>query len=85
MVSWVASHASLSKTEAAAAVDGVFDVIQEALVRGESVALTGFGTFSVRSRPARTGRNPRTGESIEIPASKAPAFKVGKTFRDSVR
>ena len=85
MVSRAASRASLSKSEAAAAVDGVFDAIQDALARGESVALTGFGTFSVRRRPARTGRNPRTGESIEIAASKAPAFKAGKTLRDAVR
>lgn len=85
MVYRVASCASLSKSEAAAAVDGVFDAIQDALARGETVALTGFGTFSVRSRPARSGRNPRTGESIEIAASKAPAFKAGKTLRDAVR
>ena len=68
MVSRVASGASLSKAEAAAAVDGVFDAIRDALARGNSVALTGFGTFSVRGRPARTGRHPRTGESIEIAA-----------------
>ena len=85
MVSRVASRASLSKAEAAAAVDGVFDAIQDALARGDSIALTGFGTFSVKSRPVRTGRNPGTGESIEIAASTAPSFKAGKTLRDAVR
>ena len=85
IVSHVASRASLSKAEATAAVDGVVEAIQDALASGNSVALTGFGTFSVKSRPARTGRNPQTGESIEIAASKAPAFKAGKTLRDAVR
>ena len=85
MVSRVGSRVSLSKAEAAAAVDGVLDAIQDALANGDKVALTGFGTFSVKSRPARTGRNPRTGESIEIAVSKSPAFKAGKTLRDAVR
>ena len=85
MVSRVGNRASLSKAETTAAVDGVFDAIEDALARGESVALTGFGTFSIKSRPARTGRHPRTGESIEIAASKSPAFKAGKTLRDAVR
>ncbi len=65
--------------------DGVFEAIQDALASGDSVALTGFGTFSVKSRPARTGRHPRTGESIEIAALMAPAFKGGKTLRDEAR
>ena len=85
MISRVASRASLSKAEAAAAVDGVLEAIQDALARGDSVALTGFGTFSVKSRPARTGRNPGTGESIEIAASTAPSLKAGKILRDAVR
>ena len=85
MVSRVVGRTSLSKGEATAAVDGVFEAIQDALARGESVALTGLGTFSVRSRPAHTGRTPRTGESIDIAASTAPAFKAGKTLRDAVR
>ena len=85
MVSRVASRVSLSKSEASAAVDGVLDAIQDALANGDKVALAGFGTFSVRSRPARTGRNPQTGESIKIAASKSPAFKAGKTLRDAVR
>ena len=85
MVSRVANRVSLSKSEASAAVDGVLDAIQDALANGDKVALAGFGTFSVRNRPARTGRNPQTGESIEIAASKSPAFKAGKTLRDAVR
>ena len=85
MISRVASRASVSKAEAADAVDEVFEVIQDALASGDSVVLTGFGTFLVRSRAARTGRNPRTGESIEIAASRVPAFKAGKTLRDAVR
>ena len=63
----------------------LLDAIQDALAKGDKVALAGFGMFSVRSRPARTGRNPQTGESIEIGASKSPAFKAGKTLRDAVR
>ena len=74
MVSRVANRVSLSKAEASAAVDGVLDSIQDALAKGDTVALAGFGTFSVRSRLARAGRHPRTGESIEIAASKSPAF-----------
>ena len=79
------SRASLSKAEATAAVDGVFEAIQDALASGDSVPLTGFGAFSVKSRPGRTGRHPRAGESIEIAALKSPAFKAGKTLRDVVR
>ena len=85
MVSHVAARASLSKVGAAAAVDAVFEAIQDALAREESIAITGFGTFSTTSRPARTGRNPRTGESIDIAASTVPSFKAGKTLRDAVR
>ena len=65
--------------------DAVFEAIQDALARGESVAITGFGTFSTTSRPACTGRNQGTGESIDIAASTAPAFKAGRTVRDAVR
>ena len=85
MVSRVANRVSLSKAEASAAVDGVLDAIQDALAKGDTVALARFGTFSVRCRPARAGRHPRTGESIEIVVSKSPAFKAGKTLRDAVR
>jgi len=62
----------------------VFEAIAEALARGEDVRIAGFGTFGTRSRPARTGRNPRTGESLEIAASTAPTFKAGKPLRDAV-
>ena len=85
VVSHVASSASLSKAESVAAVDAVFEAIQDCLAKGESVVITGFGTFSTTSRPARRGRNPRTGESIDIAASTAPSFKAGKTLRDAVR
>ena len=84
-MSHVASSASLSKAEAAAAVDAVFEAIQNRLAKGDPVIVTGFGTFSTTSRSARRGRNPRTGESIDIAASKAPSFKAGKTLRDAVR
>ena len=80
----VAAQASLTKASADAAVNAVFSAITDALSNGETVTLTGFGTFSVRSREARQGRNPRTGESITIAASNLPAFKAGKALRDAV-
>ena len=80
----VASQASLTKASADAAVTAVLSAITGALANGETVTLTGFGTFSVRTREARQGRNPRTGESITIAASRVPAFKAGKALRDAV-
>ena len=80
----VAAQASLTKASADAAVNAVFSVITDALANGDTVTLTGFGTFSTRSRQARQGRNPRTGESITIAASNIPAFKAGKALRDAV-
>ena len=80
----VAAQASLTKASADAAVNAVFAAITDALANGETVTLTGFGTFSVRTRGARQGRNPRTGESIAIAASNVPAFKAGKVLRDAV-
>ena len=80
----VAAQASLTKASADAAVNAVFSAITEALAKGETVTLTGFGTFSTRKREARQGRNPRTGESITIAASNVPAFKAGKALRDAV-
>ena len=80
----VAAQASLTKASADAAVNAVFSAITDALANGETVTLTGFGTFSVRTRGARQGRNPRTGESIAIAASNVPAFKAGKALRDAV-
>ena len=66
------------------AVDDVFEAVGEALANGEEVRIGGFGTFTTKSRPARTGRNPGTGESLEIQASTAPAFKPGKPLKDAV-
>ena len=85
VVSHIAARASLSNAGAATAVDVVFEAIQDAFARGESVAITGFGAFSTTSRPARTGRTPGTGESIDIAASTASAFKEGRTLRVAVR
>ena len=81
----VAVRTNLTKKEAVLAVNAVFATIEEALVAGDSVRLVGFGTFETRERKARTGRNPQVpGEFVEIPASKAPAFKAGKSFKDAV-
>ena len=85
LASHVAAQASLSKAQAESAVDAVFSAIGEALASGESVVIPGFGTFTTKTRAARQGRNPRTGESLTIGASEAPSFKAGKTLRDAVR
>ena len=82
--SHVAGQASLSKAAADSAVNTVFSAISDALAREETVTIAGFGTFSTKRRPARQGRNPRTGESITIAALKVPSFKAGKTLRDAV-
>lgn len=84
MIDAVASSADLSKADATRAVDAVIDTITETLRKGDSVTLVGFGTFEVRARAARTGRNPQTGETIQIKASNSPAFKAGKAFKDAV-
>ena len=81
----VAGRAPLTNAQAKSAVNAVFDAIRDALANGDTVTVTGFGRFSTKSRPARTGRNPRTGESMAIAASKAPSFKAGKTLRDRLR
>ena len=81
----VADRASLTKAQAKSAVNAVFEVIRDALTNGDTVSVTGFGRFSTKSRPARTGRNPRTGEAVAIAASKAPSFKAGKALRDGLR
>ena len=80
----VAAAGELSKTDAARAVDAVIDVVKKALKKGDSVSLVGFGTFQVRKRAARQGRNPRTGATIKIKASKIPSFKAGKALKDAV-
>ena len=80
----VADSADLSKADAARAVDAVLNSISEALSNGTEVRLVGFGTFSVAHRAATKGRNPRTGETIDIPASKQPKFKAGKALKDAI-
>lgn len=84
LVSKVADTADISKTKAAEAVDAVIDAIKASLKKGDDVRLVGFGTFSVSKRAATTGRNPRTGDPIKIPASKQPKFKAGKELKDAV-
>lgn len=81
----VADRVSLSKAQAEGAVNALIEAIRGALANGEKVSLVGFGTFSTRRRSARRGRNPRTGESIAIAATKTPSFKAGKALRDTVR
>jgi DNA-binding protein HU-beta len=83
-VGHVADAAELSKADAARAVDAMIDVITKALKKGDTITLVGFGTFSVRKRAARMGRNPQTKEEIKIKASKNPAFKAGKALKDAV-
>jgi DNA-binding protein HU-beta len=85
LIAKVADVAGTTKVDAAKAVDAVSDVITKALKKGEKVTWTGFGTYEVRSRAARTGRNPQTGAPLHIPATKTPAFKAGKSLKDSVK
>jgi len=85
LVSHVATEANIGKTEAVAAVEAVLSGVTEALAKGEAVSLVGFGTFSVAERAARTARNPRTGDPIEVAASKSPKFKAGKSLKDAVK
>ena len=81
----VAGRTPLTKAQAKSTVNAVFEVIQDALANGDTVTVTGFGSFSTKSQSARTGRNSRTGESIAVAASKAPSFKAGKALRDELR
>lgn len=83
-VAAIADAAELSRTEAANAVDAMVSVITKTLKKGEAVTLVGFGTFEVRARAERQGRNPKTGETIKIAASKNPSFKAGKALKDAV-
>ncbi|HIW39129.1 MAG TPA: HU family DNA-binding protein [Candidatus Jeotgalicoccus stercoravium] len=85
LINAVSDKADLTKKEAGAAVDAVFESIQGSLSKGEKVQLIGFGNFEVRERAARKGRNPQSGEEIEIPASKVPAFIAGKALKDAVK
>ncbi|MDE0727313.1 MAG: HU family DNA-binding protein [Alphaproteobacteria bacterium] len=80
----VAASTGTSKSDAASIIDSVFDTIAGALKSGDSVQLVGFGSFSVADRAAREGRNPRTGETIQIAASKQPKFKAGKGLKDAL-
>ena len=80
----IADSTGLTKADCGRALDGFIDAVQEALKNGDSVALVGFGTFSVKDRAERKGRNPQTGEEITIKAAKIPSFKAGKTLKDAV-
>jgi DNA-binding protein HU-beta len=84
LIEAVAERTGLAKSDAARAVEAVLGTLTEALKRGDAVALSGFGTFLSKERAARTGRNPRTGESIAIPASRVPSFKAGKGLKDAL-
>lgn len=84
LVDAIASGADISKASAGRALDSMIDAITETLRKGDQVALVGFGTFSVKDRAARTGRNPQTGKTIEIPAARVPGFKAGKGLKDAV-
>ena len=84
LITAVANNSGLSKTDAGKAVDGVFDAITSTLQYGGNVRVVGFGTFSTAQRKATTGRNPRTGEAIQIPASTQPKFKAGKGLKEAV-
>ncbi|AIQ25147.1 MULTISPECIES: HU family DNA-binding protein [Paenibacillus] len=85
LINVVTEATELPKKDATKAVDAVFEAITEALQSGDKVQLVGFGNFEVRERSARKGRNPQTGEEIEIPASKVPAFKPGKALKDGIK
>jgi len=84
LIDEIAESTDLSKASAGRALDSAIDAITNALKKGDTVTLVGFGTFSVRNRSARTGRNPRTGETINIKASKIPGFKAGKALKDAI-
>jgi DNA-binding protein HU-beta len=84
LIDAVAASANLSKADSGRAIDAVVDAIAKSLKRGQQVAVVGFGTFSVKHRAARQGRNPRTGETIQIAASNVPGFKAGKALKDAV-
>ena len=84
LIEAVAERTGLAKSDAARAVESVLGLVTEALQRGDAVTLSGFGSFVTKTRAARTGRNPRTGEPVAIPASRAPAFKAGKALKDAL-
>jgi len=84
LVAVVADKMNATRKDAEASLNAVIDAITESLVKGEKIQLVGFGSFEIRKRAARKGRNPQTKEEIRIPASKAPVFKAGKAFKDAV-
>lgn len=84
LIEAIAQAADVPKAQASRVLDAMTSVVGDALAQGRQVSLVGFGTFMVRERPARSGRNPRTGETIKIAASKTPAFKAGKALKDRV-
>ncbi|UYY98641.1 HU family DNA-binding protein [Peribacillus frigoritolerans] len=85
LVKAVSTQAELTQKDAAKAVDALFETIANTLAKEEKIQLIGFGTFEVRDRAARTGRNPQTGEEIQIAASKVPAFKAGKELKEAIK
>ena len=85
LVTALAGKAELSKKDAEKALNAFVEVVSDAMKAGDKVQLVGFGTFESKDRPARTARNPRTGEAVKIPASKAVSFKVGKALKDSLK
>lgn len=85
LIKHIASTASLTQAQATAALNALESGVTKALAAGEDVALIGFGTFTVKERAARTGRNPKTGEELQIAASKAPSFKAGKALKEAVK
>jgi len=85
LIDAISDTAELTKADAGRALDATIQAISKALKKGDTVSLVGFGTFSVKKRAARTGRNPATGETIKIKASKTPSFKAGKGFKDAIK
>ncbi|MGO2132373.1 MAG: HU family DNA-binding protein [Halomonas sp.] len=84
LIEAIAASADIPKAAAARALDAMTDAVADSLKKGDNVSLVGFGTFSVKDRAARTGRNPQTGEPIQISAAKVPSFKAGKALKDAV-
>ncbi|MCW4152889.1 HU family DNA-binding protein [Halomonas sp. 18H] len=84
LIEAIAASADIPKASASRALDAMVDTVADSLKKGDSVSLVGFGTFTVKERAARTGRNPQTGEPIQISAAKVPSFKAGKALKDSV-
>lgn len=84
LIDQISAGSDLSKADAGRALDAFIQAVKASLVQGEAVTLVGFGTFDVSERPARTGRNPRTGEAIEIAAARVPRFRPGKALKDAI-